>query len=105
MVRLVYTCRVHTWKEMICFVCVCRVRPGLVEVSGILYTVPLMLVRTLPVTGTCPYEPNRCPCYGYHALSGRSKLLPVGCLGVLKANFLPKSARYGGGTVKPAHFF
>ena len=26
-------------------------------------TVPLMLVRTLPVTGTCIYKPDRPPCY------------------------------------------
>ena len=53
--------------------------PGPFTRQDIECTVPLMLVRTLPVTGTCPYEPNRCYCYGYHALSGRSKLLPVGC--------------------------
>ena len=47
-----------------------------------LCTVPLMLVRTLPITGTCTYEPTRRPCYRWQALSGHLNLLPMGCSGV-----------------------
>ena len=42
------------------------------------YTVPLMLLRTLPVTSTCPYGKNSTIVTGYQAVSGWSNLLPAG---------------------------
>ena len=45
-------------------------------ISRVKYTVPLMFLRTLPVTSTCPYVENSTIITGYQATSGWLNLLP-----------------------------
>ncbi len=48
------------------------------DVAEYPYTVPLMHLRTLPVTSTCPYGENSTIITGYYAMSGWLNLLPAG---------------------------
>lgn len=62
--------------------------------AGIKNNVPLMLVRTLPVTGTYTYEPNRPPCYRLPGPVRRFRTVTIGLLRSLRSHFSFQVNRY-----------